>query len=125
MLPFNNNKQKLEEYVLKFYENKPKKDHYDGPVPVSMETTQKSHKAIEDMFAIIQKEFDQSNERSTRKLNYLRNSMMSSIKPFQNQLMECIWASTTPEEGEKCADIFIQKIKKDGFTTAQKIADSI
>lgn len=125
MLPLNGDSKKLEEYVMKFYEKKPVREHYSGPVPVSMETTKKSHKAIESMFQIVQGAYQAGTDKSMPKFMGLRNGLMGKIKPFKNEMMECIWASRTPQEGEKCAEIFIEKIRTRGFAMAQEMADKL
>lgn len=125
MLPFNNDAKKLEDYVLKFYESKPEKLHYSGPVPVSMATTEKSHKSIQDMFQIVQDAYQASTDKNMKKFMSIRNGLMKKIQPFKQEMMDCIWASTTPQGGEKCADDFIRRVRTEGFHIAQKMADNI
>ena len=126
MLPFRGDAEKLKEYTENFFKNKPPMEGYDGPVPVSMETTEKSHFAIQSMFGVVQKKFNATPNKQTHALFMsLRQKLMASLTPFKHDMMDCLWKAKTPAEGEKCADQFITRVLTEGAANAKKLADQI
>jgi hypothetical protein len=117
--------EKLNAYVENFYKNKPKKDHYSGPIPVSFEMTQKSHVAIKSMFDICQQKFNSMETKDPNVFKRTRMTLFQSLKPFQNELNDCIWASNNIQEGEACAERFIQRVTTEGYHFATELAKKI
>jgi len=114
--------EQIDAYIENFYKNKPVRAHYNGPVPVNREMTDKSHMAIKSMFDICQQKF---NKLSTKDADLFRDTRMNLFKalgPFKNELNDCVWASKTPKEGEACAEQFILRITTDGFKVAEELS---
>ena len=117
----------MEQYIKKFYENKPKRDCYNGPIPVSFNTQMKTEQIVKEYFGICQRKFDEI-ENEKRDLHYMksfRTKLMTQLKDYQNNLNDCIWKTNNAEEAEKCADDFMKKVVSEGYVFAYKLSQDI
>ena len=117
----------MEQYIKKFYENKPDRNTHDGPIPVSFNTQMKTEQIVKEYFNICQRKLDQweDEEKDMRKMKNVRDKLMTNLKKYQVTLNDCIWQTNSPEEAEKCADDYLKLMVSKGFLYSNEIAKGL
>lgn len=117
--------KKLEKYIKNFYENKPKREHFNGMVPVNKEYQIMVQSAMGKMFGLVDSAMRENNCYDSKKQGFFKGELMKMINPWKNKLNNCIFESDTPEEGEKCAEEFLKKILGEGISRAEQMSNSL
>jgi hypothetical protein len=74
----------MEQYITKFYANKPDRTCYNGPIPVSFDTQMKTEHLVKEYMNICQRKLSEVEEEK-RDMNYMmgiRKDLMKNLQTY-------------------------------------------